>query len=106
MKPTHELLSWTLRLKFLQSISTFIKAVTQILLRNGMELLQYLTHQQEQHQKQKWKYSRTIFVSFQFLFLSVLWQKTKDARTNNFLIVNFKTFVLIIYQHKKPSNDT
>ena len=90
----------------MQPISIVIKAVTQILLRNEMELPQYLTYQQEQHQKEKWKYSRTIFVSFQFLLLSVLWRKTKDRRTNNFLIVNFKTFVLIICQHKKPSNDT
>ena len=29
------------------------------------------------------------------LFLSILWWKTKDTMTNNFLTVDFKTFVLI-----------
>ena len=47
-------------LKCLQQIFTAMKTVTQIKLGNGIELLQYIIRQQEQHQKQG-TYSRTIF---------------------------------------------
>ena len=53
MKSTHELQTLTPQLKCLQQIFTVIKTVTQIILGNGIELLQYLIRQEEQHLKQK-----------------------------------------------------
>ena len=51
MKYTHELQTSTPQLKCLQQIFTVIKTVTQIILGNGIELLQYLIRQQEQYPK-------------------------------------------------------
>ena len=63
MKSTHELQTSTPQLKCLQQIFTVIKTVMEIILGDGIELLQYLLRQQEQHSKQKGTYSRTIFLS-------------------------------------------
>ena len=63
IKSTHQLQTLTLLLKCLQQIFTVIKNVTQIILGNGIELLQHFISQQEQHPKPKGEYSRTIFFS-------------------------------------------
>ena len=47
----------------MQQIRTVITTATQIILRDGKELLQYQIRQQEQHSKEKWTYLRTIFLS-------------------------------------------
>ena len=66
MKSTYKLQVLIVHLKCLQQIFIFIKAVTQIVLGNGIELLHHLISQQEQHPTSKTK--REIFKNYFFFF--------------------------------------
>ena len=66
MKSTYKLHVLIVHLKCLQQIFIFIKAVTQIVLGNRIELLHHLISQQEQHPTSKTK--REIFKNYFFFF--------------------------------------
>ena len=66
MKSTYKLQVLIVHLKCLQQIFIFIKAVTQIVLGNRIELLHHLISQQEQHPTSKTK--REIFKNYFFFF--------------------------------------